>query len=82
MSCDVGEVTEMLENEQSYFSSPSVPSPASQFILLPLFRFSYATSSSLNSLDEPPMRERENKPRTSSSKEITEGLPYSSAEEN
>ena len=40
MSCDVGEVTERLENE---------------FILQLFFRFSYVTSSSLNSPGEPPM---------------------------
>ena len=39
----------------SSFSNPSVPSPTSQFILQPLFRFSYVTSSSLNSPGEPPM---------------------------
>ena len=32
------------------FSNPSVPSPTSQFILQPLFRFSYVTNSWLNSL--------------------------------
>ena len=39
----------------SSFSNPSVASPKSQFILKPLFRFSYVTSSSLNSPGEPPM---------------------------
>ena len=39
----------------SSFSNPSVASPTSQFILLSLFRFSYVTSSSLNSPGEPPM---------------------------
>ena len=39
----------------SSFSNPSVASPTSQFILQPFFRFSYVTSSSLNSPDEPPM---------------------------
>ena len=39
----------------SSFSNPSVASPASQFILKPFFRFSYATSSSLNSPCEPAM---------------------------
>ena len=39
----------------SSFYNPSVASPTSQFILQPLFRFSYVTSSSLNSLGEPPM---------------------------
>ena len=73
ISCDVAEVTERLENEQSYvtsyvttnsptlpslylrhssFSKPSVASPTSQFILQPFFRFSYFTSSSLNSPGE------------------------------
>ena len=53
MNCDVGEVTEMLENDQSSFSNLSVTSPTSQFIFQPLFRFSYVTSSSLNSPGEP-----------------------------
>ena len=35
------------------FSNPSVASPSSQFILQPIFRFSYVTSSSLNSPGEP-----------------------------
>ena len=39
----------------SSFSNPSVTSPTSQFILQPLFCFSYVTSSSLNSPGEPPM---------------------------
>ena len=39
----------------SPFSNPSVASPKSQFILQPFFRFSYVTSSSLNSPGEPPM---------------------------
>ena len=39
----------------SSFSKPSVASPTSQFILQPLFRLSYVTSSSLNSPGEPPM---------------------------
>ena len=39
----------------SSFSNPSVASPTSQFILNPFFRFSYVTSSSLNSPGEPPM---------------------------
>ena len=59
MSCDVGEVKERLEKElylhHSSFSNPSVASPTSQFILQHLFRFSYVTSSSLNSPGEPPM---------------------------
>ena len=36
-------------------SNPSVASLTSQFILQPVFRFSYVTSSSLNSPGEPPM---------------------------
>ena len=39
----------------SSFSNSSVASPASQFILQPFFRFSYVTSSWLNSTGEPPM---------------------------
>ena len=39
----------------SSFSNPSVASPMSQLIPQPFFRFSYATSSSLNSPGEPPM---------------------------
>ena len=39
----------------SSFSNPSVASPTSQFIIQPFFRFSYVTSSSLNSAGEPPM---------------------------
>ena len=39
----------------SSFSNPSVASPTSQFVLQPFFRFSYVTSSSLNSHGEPPM---------------------------
>ena len=39
----------------SSFSYPSIVSPTSQFILQPFFRFSYVTSSSLNSPGEPPM---------------------------
>ena len=41
------------------FSNPSVASPTSQFILQPFFRFSYVTSSTLNSPGEPPMAWRE-----------------------
>ena len=82
MSCDVGEVTERLENEQSSFRhftyvtahsptlpslylryssfyNPSVASHTSQFILQPFFRFSYVTSSSLNSPGEPPISRRQ-----------------------
>ena len=47
MSCDVGEVTERLENGLS--------SPTSQLILEPFFRFSYVTGSSPG---EPPMTNR------------------------
>ena len=39
----------------SSFSNPFVASPKSQFILQPFFRFSYVTSSSLNSPGEPPI---------------------------
>ena len=39
----------------SSISNPSVDSPTSQFILQPFFRFSYVTSSLLNSPVEPPM---------------------------
>ena len=66
MSCDVGEVTEKvgkwalhhfpsLHLRNNSFSSSSVALPTSQFILQPSFRFSYVTSSSLNSPGEPPM---------------------------
>ena len=41
----------------SSFSSPSIASPTSQFFLQPFFRFTYVTSSSLNSPGEPPTRE-------------------------
>ena len=41
----------------SSLSNPSVASPTSQFILQPFFRFSYVTSSSLNSPGEPPMND-------------------------
>ena len=40
---------------QSSFSNPSVASPTSQINLQPFFRFSYVTSSSLNSPGESPM---------------------------
>ena len=59
MSCDVGEVTERLENElylrHNSFSNSSVASPTSQFILKPFFRFSYVTGSLLTLPGEPPM---------------------------
>ena len=45
----------LLYLRQSSFSNPSVASPTSQFILQPFFRFSYVTSSSLNSPGEPLM---------------------------
>ena len=58
MSCDVGEVTESLENvallRHRSLSNPSVDSTKSQFILQPFFRFSYVTGSSLMSLGEHP----------------------------
>ena len=44
-----------LHLRHSSFSKPSVASPTSQFILQPFFRFSYVTSSSLNSPGEAPM---------------------------
>ena len=52
MSCDVGEVTERLENELCYdcnyelcsFSSLSVTSPMSQLILKPFRCFTYVTA--------------------------------------
>ena len=52
MSCDVGEVTERLENELSYnyelrsFSNISVTSPTSRLILEPFRRFTYVTAHS------------------------------------
>ena len=54
MSCDVGEVTERLENELCYdynyelcsFSNLSVTSPTSQLILQPFRRFTYVTDHS------------------------------------
>ena len=54
MSCDVGEVTEMLENELCYdcnyelcsFSNLSVTSSTSQLILQPFRRFTYITAHS------------------------------------
>ena len=48
MSCDVGEVTEILENEQSLFSKLSITSPMSQLILIiQAFRhFTYVTAHS------------------------------------
>ena len=54
MSCDVGEVTEWLENELCYdynyehcsFSNLSITSPTSQLILQPFPRFTYVTSHS------------------------------------
>ena len=61
MNCDVGEVIAhsptlpSLYLRHSYFSNHSVASPTSHFILQPFFRFSYVTSSSLNSPGEPPI---------------------------
>ena len=54
MSCDVGEVTERLENELFYnynyelcsFSNISVTSPTPQLILQPFRRFTYVTAHS------------------------------------
>ena len=39
----------LLYLHHSSFSNPSIASPTSQFILQPFFRFSYVTSSSVNS---------------------------------
>ena len=70
MSCDVGEVTESLENEFCSFSNISVTLPTAQLIfqpfrcftyvtgqspIQPFFRFSYVTDSLLMSHGEPPM---------------------------
>ena len=44
MSCDVGEVTERLENELCSFSNPSVALPTSLLILQPFRRFTYVTA--------------------------------------
>ena len=70
VNCDVGEVMERLENEQSSIHSPTLPSlylhhssfsnssvasRTSQLILQPFFCFSYLTGSSLTSPGEPPM---------------------------
>ena len=49
------ELSEELYLHHSSFSNPSVASPTSKFILQSFFRFSYVTSSSLNSPGEPPM---------------------------
>ena len=46
MSCDVGEVIESLENEQSSFSNLSITSHTSQLILQPFHRFTYITAHS------------------------------------
>ena len=46
MNCDVGEVTERLENEQSSFSNPAVALPTSQFILQPFRCFTHVTAHS------------------------------------
>ena len=45
----------LLYLRHSSFFNPSVASHTSQFILQPIFRFSYVTSPSLNSPGEPPM---------------------------
>ena len=58
MSCDVGKVTERLENEQSSqlqsqqssFSNPSVTSPTSHLILQPFRCFTYVTTHSPTTL--------------------------------
>ena len=46
MSCDVGEVTERLENELYSFSNPCVTSPTSQLSLQPFRCFTYVTAHS------------------------------------
>ena len=46
MSCDVGELTESLENELCSFFKLSVTSPSSQLILQPFPRFTYVTAHS------------------------------------
>ena len=46
MSCDIGEVTERLENQQSSFSNLSVTSPISQLLLQLFRRFTYVTAHS------------------------------------
>ena len=69
MTCDIGEETEGLGNEaephsptllllhqhHSSFSNPSISSPMSQVILQPFQCFTYFTSTSPTSHDEPPM---------------------------
>ena len=45
----------LLHLRHSSFSNPSVALSTSQFILQPFFRFSYVTTSSLNTLGEPSM---------------------------
>ena len=46
MSCDVGEVTENLENEPCSFSKFTITSPTSQLILQPFCHFTYVTAHS------------------------------------
>ena len=46
MNCDVGEVTESLENEHSSFPNPSLALPTSQLILQPFCCFTYVTAHS------------------------------------
>ena len=55
MSCDVSEVTESLENEQSSFSKLSVPSPTSQIILptLPLLHLRHSSFSNSSFASSP-----------------------------
>ena len=48
MSCDVGDVTECLDNELYSFSNLSVTSPTSQLFLQPFRRFTYITAHSPN----------------------------------
>ena len=68
MNCDVGKVTESLENEQTAhsptfpslhlhhnsFSNPSIALPTSQLILQPFFRFSYVRGFHLRHLASRP----------------------------
>ena len=46
MSCNVGEATESLKNEQSSFSKPTITSSTSQLILQTFRRFTYAAAHS------------------------------------
>ena len=57
------------------FPNPSVASPTPQFILQPFFRFSYVTSSSLNSPGEPLMPSNELKEKNMSYRQLHKWLP-------